>query len=140
MAGNVDIAPGNLLFAEPNRLSFIAFLAFLVGFGMKMGIFPMHVWLPDAHPVAPSPASALLSGVMLKTGAWNDPGGIQRIWSGIDCRCRLGHHPAGPGRITIFLGSAVAIAQTDIKRRLAYSSIGQMGYVLWVLPCSLKTA
>lgn len=130
-AGNVNILPDNFLFLEANRLSFIAFLAFLVGFGMKMGIFPMHVWLPDAHPVAPSPASALLSGIMLKTGAY----GLIRIV----------YNVYGPqliaeanwdkillvlAGITIFLGSAVAIAQTDIKRRLAYSSIGQMGYVL----------
>jgi len=131
IAGNVNIAPGNYLFLETDRLAFIAFLAFLVGFGMKMGIFPMHVWLPDAHPVAPSPASALLSGIMLKTGAY----GLIRVV----------YNVYGPqliadagwdnillvlAAITIFLGSAVAIAQTDIKRRLAYSSIGQMGYVL----------
>lgn len=131
VAGNVDIGPGNYLFSEVNRLSFVAFLAFLVGFGMKMGIFPMHIWLPDAHPVAPSPASALLSGVMLKTGAY----GLIRVV----------YNVYGPeliatanwdtillvlAAITTFLGSAVAIAQTDIKRRLAYSSIGQMGYVL----------
>lgn len=130
VAGNVSFASG-FHFVEANRLAFIAFLAFLVGFGMKMGIFPMHVWLPDAHPVAPSPASALLSGVMLKTGAY----GLIRVV----------YNVYGPelikaagwdtillvlASITIFLGSAVAIAQTDIKRRLAYSSIGQMGYVL----------
>lgn len=131
VAGNVDIAPGNLLFAEPNRLSFIAFLAFLVGFGMKMGIFPMHVWLPDAHPVAPSPASALLSGVMLKTGAYGMIRVVYNVY-GPELIAAAGWDTillvlAG---ITIFLGSAVAIAQTDIKRRLAYSSIGQMGYVL----------
>jgi multicomponent Na+:H+ antiporter subunit D len=53
----------------------IAFICFLIGFGMKAGMFPLHVWLPDAHPVAPSPASALLSGVMLKTGAY----GLMRV-------------------------------------------------------------
>lgn len=131
VATNVNIAPNNYLFSEVNRLSFIAFLAFLVGFGMKMGIFPMHVWLPDAHPVAPSPASALLSGVMLKTGAYGLIRVIYNVYgfqfikaAGWDTILLV------LAAITIFLGSAVAIAQTDIKRRLAYSSIGQMGYVL----------
>jgi multicomponent Na+:H+ antiporter subunit D len=131
VAGNVQIGPGNYLFTEVNRLSFMAFISFLVGFGIKMGIFPMHVWLPDAHPVAPSPASALLSGIMLKTGAY---GLIRMVYNvyGPDLIAQAGWDKillvlAG---ITIFLGSAVAIAQTDIKRRLAYSSIGQMGYVL----------
>lgn len=130
VAGTVDIASG-FLFFEADRLAFIAFLAFLVGFGMKMGIFPMHVWLPDAHPVAPSPASALLSGVMLKTGAYGLIRVIYNVYgpelikaAGWDTILLV------LAAITIFLGSAVAIAQTDIKRRLAYSSIGQMGYIL----------
>jgi multicomponent Na+:H+ antiporter subunit D len=55
---------------QDTPLAMFAFLSFLVGFGMKAGMFPLHVWLPDAHPVAPSPASALLSGIMLKTGAY----------------------------------------------------------------------
>jgi len=131
VAGNVNIAPGNFLFLESNRLAFIAFLAFLVGFGMKMGIFPMHVWLPDAHPVAPSPASALLSGVMLKTGAYGLLRVVYNVY-GPDLIKAAGWDTIllVLAAITIFLGSAVAIAQTDIKRRLAYSSIGQMGYVL----------
>ncbi|QNO13619.1 monovalent cation/H+ antiporter subunit D family protein [Alkalicella caledoniensis] len=118
-------------FEGASGLVFTAFIAYLIGFGMKMGIFPLHVWLPDAHPVAPSPASALLSGIMLKTGAY----GLLRVvyqFFGIELLTKVGWHHillvlAG---ITIFLGSAVAIAQTDLKRRLAYSSIGQMGYIL----------
>lgn len=131
LAGNVNIAPNNYLFLENNRLALIAFISFLVGFGMKMGIFPLHVWLPDAHPVAPSPASALLSGVMLKTGAYGLLRIVYNVY-GLNFILAAGWQNillvlAGT---TIFLGSAVAIAQTDIKRRLAYSSIGQMGYVM----------
>lgn len=131
VAGNVEIGPGNYLFTETNRLAFVAFLSFLVGFGMKMGIFPMHVWLPDAHPVAPSPASALLSGVMLKTGAYGLVRVIYNVY-GVELVRAAGWHNIilVLATITVFLGSAVAIAQTDIKRRLAYSSISQMGYVL----------
>ncbi len=131
LAGNVDIRPGHFLFTEHTRLAFVAFLSFLVGFGMKMGIFPMHVWLPDAHPVAPSPASALLSGIMLKTGAYGLLRVVFNIY-GADFIQEAGWHIIllVLATITIFLGSAVAIAQPDIKRRLAYSSIGQMGYIL----------
>ncbi|MDD4657548.1 MAG: NADH-quinone oxidoreductase subunit M [Eubacteriales bacterium] len=130
-AGNVQIAPGNYLFTQINSLSFIAFIAFLVGFGIKMGIFPLHVWLPDAHPVAPSPASALLSGIMLKTGAYGLIRVVYNVY-GPSLIAQAGWDKIllALAGITIFLGSAVAIAQTDIKRRLAYSSIGQMGYVL----------
>jgi len=130
VAGTVSLS-GPALFREPTTLGLFAFISFLVGFGMKAGMFPLHVWLPDAHPVAPSPASALLSGIMLKTGAY----GLLRVI----------FHSFGIGLmresgwmnillviavITIFLGSTVAITQEDLKRRLAYSSIGQMGYIL----------
>lgn len=112
-------------------LSLAAFLSFLVGFGMKAGMFPVHVWLPEAHPVAPSPSSALLSGVMLKVGAF----GLLRVMYNVYNLSFLGD--VGWNRIllvisgiTIILGSVFAIMQQDIKRRLAYSSIGQMGYIL----------
>lgn len=130
-AGNVLIAPGNFLITTISPLALSAFIGFLLGFGIKMGIFPLHIWLPDAHPVAPSPASALLSGVMLKTGAYGLIRVVYNVY-GFEFISQAGWDKillvmAG---ITIFLGSAVAIVQTDIKRRLAYSSIGQMGYVL----------
>jgi len=130
LSGTVSLSAGTLI-SQPGTLPFLAFLSFLIGFGMKAGMFPLHVWLPDAHPVAPSPASALLSGIMLKTGAYgllrvlfqvfNIPLIKEARWDLI-----LGIIAV----ITIILGSAVAITQDDLKRRLAYSSIGQMGYVI----------
>ncbi len=112
-------------------LAFLAFICFVAGFGMKAGMFPLHVWLPDAHPVAPSPASALLSGVMLKTGAYGLFRVIFNIFSVDIMRDHNWDIIMGVlAVITILLGSAVALTQDDIKRRLAYSSIGQMGYVL----------
>ena len=130
IGGTVSLGVGSIIM-ESTLLAFLAFVCFLIGFGMKAGMFPLHVWLPDAHPVAPSPASALLSGIMLKTGAY----GLFRVvfhafsvdlmqasnWDII-----LGVFAV----ITTLLGSAVALTQDDIKRRLAYSSIGMMGYVL----------
>ncbi len=104
---------------------------YVIGFGAKAGIFPVHIWLPDAHPVAPSPASALLSGVMIKAGAY----GIIRAVITIVGLEVLGQQPIiliimVMGMINIFLGSAMAMKQTDIKRMLAYSSISQIGYII----------
>ena len=130
LAGTVAIT-GVTLIKEPSSLAFFAFISFLIGFGMKAGMFPLHVWLPDAHPVAPSPASALLSGIMLKTGAYGLLRVIFHVY-GIDFMRETGWTLILTviAVITILLGSAVAITQDDLKRRLAYSSIGQMGYIL----------
>jgi len=109
------------------------FWGFILGFGVKAGIFPVHIWLPSAHPIAPSPASALLSGIMIKAGAY---GIIRTIYSigGLDVLFPARVVMVGGllilALISIFLGSAVAIAQMEIKRMLAYSSISQIGYVV----------
>lgn len=129
------------IIAEPSSLAFAGFISFLIGFGIKAGMFPLHVWLPEAHPVAPSPASALLSGIMIKTGAY----GLIRIMFHIfdyQMIMEANWHLilAVVAVITIFLGSAVAITQENLKRRLAYSSIGQMGYILLGLAILTETA
>ena len=130
LAGTVSFADGGVV-SEASTLALLAFIGFFIGFGIKIGIVPLHVWLPEAHPVAPSPASALLSGLMLKTGAY---GLIRVVFNifGVELMRSSGWNNVLLffGVITIFLGSAVAITQNDIKRRLAYSSIGQMGYIV----------
>ncbi len=109
------------------------FWGYVIGFGVKAGIFPLHIWLPSAHPVAPSPASALLSGVMIKAGAY---GIFKTVYNIIGFAAIVpAHINMSLGLliiaiITILLGSAVAITQTEIKRMLAYSSISQIGYVV----------
>jgi len=130
LAGSVSLG-GPALITETSSLAFFAFISFLIGFGMKAGMFPLHVWLPDAHPVAPSPASALLSGIMLKTGAYGLLRVIFHVF-GLELMQQSGWMVilAVVAIITILLGSAVAITQDDLKRRLAYSSVGQMGYIL----------
>ena len=108
--------------------SAVVFLLALVGFGAKAGFLPLHVWLPDAHPAAPSPVSALMSGVMLKTAVY----GLLRV------SFDLLHGPAwwwgvaalGVGLATAFYGAVFAAVQTDMKRLLAYSSIENIGIVL----------
>ncbi|MFW6006903.1 MAG: complex I subunit 5 family protein [Halanaerobiales bacterium] len=121
--------PGGVI-NEATPLISIAFFIFLLSFGVKAGIFPFHIWLPIAHPSAPSPASALLSGIMIKTGAYGMIRVMYNLYS-IELIKSMGWNKvmmviAG---ITIFLGSAAAINENDIKRRLAYSSISQMGYI-----------
>ena len=109
----------------------VILLITLVGFGTKAGMFPMHGWLPTAHPVAPSPASAVLSGVITKAG--------------VLCIFRLIFYVIGPdylrgtwvqwtllgfATITVFMGSMLALKEKSLKKRLAYSSVSQVSYVL----------
>jgi multicomponent Na+:H+ antiporter subunit D len=101
---------------------------FLMGFGLKAAIVPFHSWLPDAHPSAPAPISAMLSGVLIKvSGVY----AMMRVFLNV-----FGLNPALTtvltvlGIISIFVGALAAIGQDDIKRMLAYSSISQIGYVI----------
>jgi formate hydrogenlyase subunit 3/multisubunit Na+/H+ antiporter MnhD subunit len=105
-----------------------AFLLALFGFGAKAGVLPMHVWLPEAHPAAPSPVSALMSGVMLKTAIYGilrvtfDLLGTQLWWWGVLVLAL--------GLITAIFGVMFAAVQGDMKRLLAYSSIENIGLLL----------
>jgi len=103
------------------------FLLALLGFGSKAGIMPLHVWLPRAHPAAPSHVSALMSGVMIKMGVY----GLLRV--GLDL---LGGGPAwwgalliGLGALSALLGVLYALMENDLKRLLAYSSVENIGLV-----------
>lgn len=99
----------------------------LFGFGAKAGMFPLHIWLPKAHPVAPAPASALLSGVLTKSGIW----GILAISANI-----FRYDPTWGtliltlGTITMVLGAVLALFSIDLKRTLACSSMSQIGFIL----------
>ncbi|HXZ47722.1 MAG TPA: hydrogenase 4 subunit B [Usitatibacter sp.] len=105
-----------------------AFLLALFGFGAKAGILPLHVWLPEAHPAAPSPVSALMSGVMLKTAIYGmarvafDLLGTPVWWWGVVA--------LAVGLATALFGAVFAAAQVDMKRLLAYSSIENIGLVV----------
>ena len=112
------------------------FALLLVGFGVKAGMVPLHIWLPAAHPVAPAPASALLSGVMIKAGAYGlfrslnmllRPETGAETWSdSID----MGLVLAVLGIVTLVVGVLMALLQNSIKRMLAWSSVSQMGFIL----------
>ena len=104
------------------------FILFLLGFGMKAGLFPMHVWLPEAHPAAPSHVSAIMSGVMIKTGVY----GVIRVVSQMTVMEQI--HTAGvviltAGIVTGLWGVILAAVQNDVKRLLAYSSIENVGVI-----------
>lgn len=105
----------------------IGFLLALFGFGAKAGVLPLHVWLPEAHPAAPSPVSALMSGVMLNTAIY----GLLRVIFDL-LHLRLwwwGGLLLAVGLATALFGVVFASVQTDMKRLLAYSSIENMGLI-----------
>jgi formate hydrogenlyase subunit 3/multisubunit Na+/H+ antiporter MnhD subunit len=96
----------------------------LAGFGVKVGAIPLHVWLPLAHPVAPTPASAVLSGCMIKAGLL---GWLRFLPLGEAALPTWGAFVVGIGLFGAFYGVAVGLMQSDPKTNLAYSSISQMG-------------
>ncbi|MCL5102901.1 MAG: oxidoreductase [Armatimonadetes bacterium] len=99
----------------------------IVGFGTKAGIAPFHPWLPDAHAEAPTPVSALLSGVMLKVAVYALVRTVSLFYPGFS---PVAMFVLGLGIFTLIIGDLMALAQNDLKRMLAYSSVSQMGYVL----------
>ncbi|HKM03089.1 MAG TPA: proton-conducting transporter membrane subunit [Lachnospiraceae bacterium] len=134
----ITFSPGGILDmtliqGHEGLLLFVAFIMIL-GFGVKAGMFPLHAWLPTAHPVAPTPASAVLSSIIVKAGVlgiirvvyylfgpdflrgtW-----VQSVWLALTL-------------ITIFMGSMLAYREKVLKKRLAYSTISQVSYILFGL-------
>jgi hydrogenase-4 component B len=134
----LDRVSGSLMFPAAHSLapagSTIIFILALIGFGMKAGLIPLHIWLPGAHAAAPSHASALLSGVMIKTGIY----GLVRLTS------FFAYIPAWWGWTVLVLGIvsgimgvALALAQHDIKRLLAYHSVENIGIIAMGLGLAL---
>lgn len=103
----------------------------MVGFGVKAGMMGLHVWLPDAHSVAPAPASAVLSGVMIKAGAY----GIFRSLGALpeSAAADFGLAVLVLGLVGMVVGAVAALAQRHAKRLLAWSSVSQMGFILAAL-------
>lgn len=109
------------------RSIYIAAILMMVGFGSKAGMFPIHIWLPNAHPSAPAPASALLSGILTKTGIF----GAAVISTNLFLYDEIwGMGILIFGLITMFIGAFFALFSIDIKRTLAYSSVSQVGFIL----------
>jgi hydrogenase-4 component B len=114
--------------ALPAPLTSVVFLLAFFGFGAKAGMIPLHIWLPRAHPAAPSHVSALLSGVMIKIGVFGivkvgvDLLGATTVWWGVLILAF--------GAVSAVLGVIYALAENDIKRLLAYSSVENIGVIL----------
>jgi multicomponent Na+:H+ antiporter subunit D len=129
-AGSVSFGQGGVLPAGSAPIT-VAFVAFLVAFGIKSAVFPMHLWMPDAYTHAPIPAAALSSGMLLKTGVY---GLIRVIFDlyGLELFRELhwNNLMIGLACVTILYGSLNAVAQDNLNRRLAYSGIAQIGYIL----------
>ncbi len=113
---------------EPSNIISMVTVLFIMGFGLKAALVPFHAWLPDAHPSAPAPISAMLSGVLIKS-------------LGIYALCRIFYNIIGVspvlssillvlGALSMLIGVFLAIGQWDLKRLLAYHSISQIGYVI----------
>ena len=143
--GTGSFSPGGII--DPALVSghewvvLLAVFMTVLGFGTKAGLFPMHAWLPTAHPVAPGPASAIMSGIITKMGVlgilrcvyfvvrpemvrgtW-----VQYVWMSL-------------ALVTVFLGSMMAYREQVFKKRLAYSTVSQVSYILFGLSLLNKTA
>lgn len=140
--GSLSFVPMADKLVNMGNMRYLIFGLIMFGFAIKAGMAPVHVWLPKAHPVAPTPASALLSGIMIKIGAY----GILRVattylfpasfqitdykdvlWS---VSKSFGSGLIWLGIITMAIGVFMALQQSNIKRMLAYHSVSQMGYIV----------
>ena len=109
------------------RMILAAGICVLLGFGAKAGMFPLHVWLPKAHPVAPSPASALLSGILTKVGIY---GILMITLHALVEDSVFGTIILIAGMITMLLGAVLGVFSVNLKRTLACSSMSQIGFIL----------
>ncbi len=112
----------------PLEIQILLLLGILIGFGIKIPLFPFHTWLPDAHVEASTPISVLLAGVLLKLGTY----GLLRFGMNLLPQAWVYLSPALAiwAVVSVLYGASCAIAQKDMKKMVAYSSIGHMGYVL----------
>ena len=113
----------------PEGLRSLAFFAALIGFGVKAGIVPLHVWLPYAHPAAASHVSALMSGVMIKTAIY----GLIRVYfdfMGGEFPWWWGFTVLVVGAVSALLGVMYALMEHDLKSLLAYHSVENIGIIL----------
>ena len=113
--------------AQPSTMLLAAGALFIIGFGVKSALVPLHTWLPDAHSQAPSGISAMLSGVVIEAGLvamLRALGALHLV------TVSWGAAAAGFGAINMLVGNLMALRQTQVKRLLAFSSLSHMGYML----------
>ena len=132
--GGAVFTPGGALTGPVTPLLLAAGLAMIVGFGGKAGMLPLHDWLPTAHPEAPAPASAVLSGVITKGGVL---GILRTVYYLFGAEALRGTYVQNTvlvlALITVFMGSMLAYKEKVLKKRLAYSTVSQVSYVVFGL-------
>lgn len=126
--GHLNMARIAATLPARNNVVLMAGAFFLMGFGLKAAMVPFHAWLPDAHPSAPAPISAMLSGVLIKAlGVY----ALLRVFFNVMAMNeQFAHILMAMGSLSMVIGVFLAVGQWDFKRLLAYSSISQMGYVV----------
>jgi multicomponent Na+:H+ antiporter subunit D len=131
ITGTLNLRSLEALVAQPSTPIGLALVFILAGFGVEAAIAPMHTWLPDAHPAAPSPMSALLSGIIIEIGSFVFMRILGPAFTGPAYVAVLQPLIAIFAIVTMFVGNLSALHQDDLKRLLAYSSVAQVGYVLF---------
>ncbi|MBI9044386.1 MAG: hypothetical protein JEZ06_07860 [Anaerolineaceae bacterium] len=125
--GELDLAAISAAISGPDPLLITAGAFFLIGFGVKSALVPLHTWLPDAHSQSPSAISAMLSGIVIEAG-------LIALLRSLGCLSNTmqnwGVILLGFGALNILVGNLMALRQKEVKRLLAYSSVAQMGYML----------
>lgn len=124
----VDIARGGLAMVQSIMPAAVIFWLLIIAFAVKLPVFPLHTWLPDAHTDAPTAGSVMLAGALIKMGGY----GMIRVCVSIfpDTAREFAPLLMTLAVISILYGAAVTLQQTDLKRMIAYSSVSHMGYVL----------
>lgn len=127
-----------VMMEHPVLMPWVA-MSLIIGFGVKAGMFPMHAWLPTAHPVAPAPASAVLSAVIVKAGVL---GVVRSIFYIFGAGNMVGSWVQTAWLVltlvTVFMGSLLAYREPVLKKRLAYSTVSQVSYILFGLAIATK--
>ena len=130
LTGTLNIEAFSKALTTVTPTGLLAVVLIFIGFGVEAAVAPLHMWLPDAHPAAPSPMSALLSGIIIEVGSF----AFIRLLGGIltlPLYLVLAQPVLAVAAVaTMFIGNLSALQQDDLKRLLAYSSIAQVGYIL----------